>query len=481
MPDGQSASSLLTPREPPLVSAPVEQALLGILLSRVEMLDVMPAALRPETFGVEPHSDVMRQIIAVRDAVRQGAVLLQVAQALAPDDTDLREYLAGLLSAPVSFLHDDARSYADVLVDLARKRALFAMMDELRSDLLHRPDMPAQAMMSRTLARLDLIAAGQHETRPLVTMDEALDEALAAADLAAENGGVIGLSTGMPGVDNVLGGLVGGELVLIAGRPGMGKSALGWQWAVNVALQCRARPEQGGVFGASLEMKSRALAARALASHSGVDNQRLRQGTHGDYRHQLNMARAELDGLPLVIEDANNLTMAQIRLRAREARRRFGRLALIVIDHLHIVEPEQVDLRQRNETWIVGRMSNGAKAMAKEFDCPVLALAQLSRKLEERDDKRPLLSDLRQAGNLEQDADSVCFVYRQEYYLPTSAPEQKAGEGFEAHQARVRAWDELRANSAGRADLIFAKVRDGSPATIKMRWIGETTTFEDRE
>jgi replicative DNA helicase len=191
------------------------------------------------------------------------------------------------------------------------------------------------------------------------------------------------------------------------------------------------------------------------------------------------MARAELHDLPLLIDDAAGLTMKQIRLRARRASRAFGgKLALVVIDHLHIVAADERD-RDRGDTQAMGQISASVKRLAKEFNCPVLALAQLNRGVESRDDKRPNLSDLRQSGNLEQDADAVIFLFRAEYYLRDETPERKGGETQATYDAKCRAQREKIADAAGKGEAIFAKVREGATRTVHLTWHAETTSFED--
>jgi replicative DNA helicase len=271
-----------------------------------------------------------------------------------------------------------------------------------------------------------------------------------------------------------------GTLHILAARPGMGKSALGWQIAINAALACRDAGAPGGVFVQSLEMGAGELGERALSAFGSIPGELLQRGQHQHFRSALAMAREELADLSLEIDETASLSMQQIAMRAREVHRKFGGLSLVLVDHLHIIAPDADGARRGNgPTQAVGEISRGLKKLSKDLRCPVLALAQLNRGVEARDDKRPGLSDLRQSGDIEQDADSVVFLYRPEYYLPKDAPEQKVGETLIAWQARVRDYDEQKARLAGKAEAIFEKVRGGRPQIARLRWEAETTSFID--
>jgi len=226
----------------------------------------------------------------------------------------------------------------------------------------------------------------------------------------------------------------------------------------------------------SLEMSSRELGRRVLATAAEVPVTAMKYGRiNADQASRLVVARRELRGLPLKIDDAAGLTAAQIAGRARSLKRKG--LGLVVIDHLHIVRPDDLDSKQ-GATWAVGRISGAMKRLAKDCGVPVLLLAQLNRGVEGRDDKRPGLGDLRQAGDIEQDADAVGFVYRPEYYLG-SEPEPREGEARSKLDERRLAWCDRKAEVAGQAELIWAKIRDGETGTDQLRFDGPTTTFRE--
>ena len=225
-------------------------------------------------------------------------------------------------------------------------------------------------------------------------------------------------------------------------------------------------------------MSATQLAMRSLSVMSGIPLERLKTGRIDNGGERLLAARRELQSLPLWIDDGSGLTVGLIALKARSVKRTHG-LNLLMIDHLHIVRPDDQDVKL-GATWAVGRVSAGLKRLAKTLDCAVLVLAQLNRGVEGRDDKHPGLADLRQSGDIEQDADAVGFIYRPEYYLGAE-PEQTKGETREAHANNLARWERDRIRLKGKAELIFAKVRDGSTGTVTLRFNAETTSFSEPE
>jgi len=272
------------------------------------------------------------------------------------------------------------------------------------------------------------------------------------------------------------------EMIVLGARPGMGKSALGLQIGIAAAKQLRdiakAGGERKGVLVESLEMEAKQLGRRAIAAVANVPIAALKAGWHASFANQIVVGRREVHDLPLLIEDMPGQTVRQLHMRARAAARRFGKLGLIVVDHMHIVRPESADAKNGG-TWAVGQISNALKRMAKEFECPVLALAQLSRGVEGRDDKRPTLADLRYSGEIEQDADAIMFLYREEYYLPKGNPARKTGQTQEQYANACSDLERQRGAVKGKAEVIFAKVRDGEPQTKALNFDGPTTSFSE--
>lgn len=370
------------------------------------------------------------------------------------------------------------QAYAHAIHEAWQRRRLIEVGTALVDASFGGDEQPAD-LAARLAGDVDLVAASA--TRgDAVSFDDALTAALAAAERAMMGGGG-GISTGFRSIDDALGGLEPGTMTVLAGRPGMGKTALGLGIALNVARAAR-EDRAGGVAVVSLEMTATQLATRALASAANIPVHVIKRGdlnvSSADY---LVAARRELTGLPLSIDDVGGQTIAHIRLRLRQARRKLGgRLSLILLDHLHIVRPEADDAKHGG-AWAVGRISNSLKAMAKEFECPVLVMAQLSRGPEGREDKRPTLADLRQSGDIEQDADAVGFLYRAEYYLPKGEIDQLPNEADEKYRARCLRLEEDREKLRGKAELILEKVRDGEPCAVPLRWRAATTQFTEMD
>jgi len=451
-----------------LVNQNVECSLLGMLLGNPKLLSALPATFASDHYAVAGHADIHRAIVEVG---RPGApALLPVANLIAAGDRELREHLVGCLQSAVGFMPSTVAQYADILTDLHRRRGIVTLANEMRAGAYEQvADTTADAAVARALTGLDELVTQHGDGRACVSLADAADAAMRHADDVAA-GRVAGLSTGMPSVDDRLGRLESGQVIVLAGRPGMGKSALGLQWAVHAARQ------GAGVLAISLEMSAVELGRRALAVASGVPLAAMKRGAHAYHATALVQARREMQGLPFTIEDGGGLTAPMIALKARAAQRRHG-VGLILVDHLHIVRPDAGDSRNGG-TWATGQFSNAMKRLAKEFGCPMLLLAQLNRGPEGRDDHRPGLADLRHAGDIEQDADAVSFVYRAEYYM-RGQPEKLPGETEEKFANRKTGLERDREHARGKAELIVAKVRDGEPGTVPLLFSGATTSFSE--
>lgn len=452
-----------------LLAHETEQALLGALLIKPDLLRALPATFHPDHYGHPWHGDVHRAIVEV--GVPGVPAMLPVCQALAVNDPELRAYIVSLVQAMVSLLPAGIGPYADQVTDMHRRRGIVALADEMRAGAFASIGAgSADTAIARALTGLDSLTSASGGLGHSMTFNQAMDAAMDKADEASRLGGPSGLRTGMASVDAALGGLEDGTMTVLAGRPGMGKSALAHGWALSAARR------GVGVLEISLEMSAMQLGRRSLSAAAGVPLRALKAGQHGPYANRLLTARRELNNLPLTIEDGGGLTSALIALKARAAKRRHG-LGLIMVDHLHIVRPDDADARHGG-TWAVGRISGAMKRLAKEFECPVLLLAQLNRGVEGRDDKRPGLGDLRQSGDIEQDADAVCFIYRAEYYMG-NAPEPLTTESREQFANRLSKWEATKRAAAGKADLIIAKARDDAPGTVPLLFDGATTSFSE--
>jgi replicative DNA helicase len=321
------------------------------------------------------------------------------------------------------------------------------------------------------------IAPAQSNRHGPIMWGAAVQAALDAADrMAQRGGGIPGLSTGMQAVDDMLEGLERGTQTILAGRPSAGKSALGFQWLVAAARRGEA------CLAISQEMSAQQVARRALSAVSGVPVSLIKRGEHGRYAEELMLAWRELKDLPIMIEDGRGKSPAEMAGVARQCKQKLGRVDLLVLDHLQIAESDEVypgDRRANSKANQIGQITGALCRISRDFDCAVLTLSQLNRDPEKRDDHRPNMGDLKGSGDIEQDAEKVMFLYREEMYLSDDAPEAHDGEREEKHASRVEAWRQKRERAKDRADLIIAKNRDGTPGTIKLRFQGSTTSFSE--
>lgn len=475
----------ISQRMPP-TNIQAEQALLGAILANAKAYHAVADFLAPHHFADPVHAAIYeaagRRISAggIADAI---TLMAHFANSGILDEAGGTKYLAELLSAMVGIIH--APEYGRAIVDAWARRELIGAGEDLVNGAFDGSSDLGQLLdaVGRAIGAASGLPSG---TTPLISMDMALDAALTAAEQAANGNGPQGLMTGFAGLDRAYMGLMPGDLNILGARPAMGKSSLGFQIAINAGIASRdakiaSGANMGVVYVQSLEMQALNLGRRALAAFSEVPSTKIRTGDIRFVRSQLKYARAELDSLPLYIDETPALNIRQITARARELHRRHGKLALIMVDHLHIVGfDDDSAKRGYGATQEVGMVSRGLKRLAKELHCPVLALAQLSRGVEAREDKRPTMNDLRQSGEIEQDADTIAFVYRPEYYLG-HPPEMKPGEKRQEHAARLLAWDEQKDRVRGKAEVIMAKLRENEPRTVHMRWNGETTSFSERQ
>jgi replicative DNA helicase len=298
---------------------------------------------------------------------------------------------------------------------------------------------------------------------------------------------VSGLTTGLRDVDSKLGGLHPSDLVILAGRPGMGKTALATKIAFGAAkaLLGEARAEDANAQARaqvalfSLEMSAEQLATRLLSEESRISGDRIRRGDIGqrDFDRFVQVSR-DISALPIQIDDTPAITMSALRTRCRRLKRTRG-LALVIVDYLQLMRPA-AGTRPENRVLEISQITQGLKALAKEMEVPVLALSQLSRAVENREDKRPQLADLRESGSIEQDADCVMFVYRDEYYLEQRMPKEVAFDGNgDRFQTAMDEWQQKMAKAHNRADLIIAKQRHGPTGTVPLFFESEFTRFAD--
>ncbi len=374
----------------------------------------------------------------------------------------------------------NASDYARVIYDLALRRELIRLGGEIARAATGQgaDDLSARDQIESAEAQLFELAEKGTSSTGFVPFSEAVTGALTLAEEAFHrDGGLSGIATRLSDLDRQIGGLHKSDLIILAGRPSMGKTALATNIAMNIARNYRYEPQpdgtrktaDGGVVAFySLEMSADQLATRLLADASGVSGDRLRKGEIdvGEFS-RLKEAAMEISAAPLYIDDTGGLSLAKLTARARRLKRTVG-LDCIIVDYLQLVTVGDSSSTQ-NRVQEVSTITMGLKSLAKELAVPVIALSQLSRQVESRDDKRPQLSDLRESGSIEQDADIVMFVYRESYYVGRAEPR----EGTEEHLKWQEDMDRLR----GTAEVIIGKQRHGPIGTVRLSFDENVTRF----
>ncbi len=468
-----------------------EQALLGSLLVNNAAYSRVSDFLLPEHFYNPVHQ---RIYTAVTRLIERGQIADPVTlKGYFEQDGMLAEiggvqYLGRLAAAVVTIIN--AADYGRTIYDSFLRRQLIEIGTETVNDAYEPEiDFEARQLIEVTEKKLFDLATSGTADGGFQPFRQSMKEAAAMAQLAFKRSGkTSGVSTGFKGLDDLLGGLHPSDLIILAGRPSMGKSALATNIAFNVAKTYRAgqsaageiEPEDGGVVGLySLEMSSEQLATRILAEESGVPGDRIRKGEVGHQEFDAFVqASIRLESIPLFIDDTPALTLSAMRTRARRLKRQHG-LHLIVVDYLQLLQSPGRPGAEQNRVQEISEITRGLKALAKELHVPVIALSQLSRAVEQREDKRPQLSDLRESGSIEQDADVVMFVYRDEYYLNRAKPSQHADESTEKFNLRYEMWFNRCRDSAGKAEVIIGKSRHGPIGTVTLHFDGAITKFSD--
>ncbi len=452
-----------------------EQALLAALLHNNLAFEKVSEILLPEYFCHEIHGKVYH---AIGHLIERG----QVADVITlknffEQDPSLQEiggaqYLAQLAQSLISVIN--VQNYAELIHDLYLRRQLINMGENVVNQAFGMVlEVPAIKQIEAAEQKLFDLATLGHSDRGFVTFSKALTMSIASAEIAFKRDShIVGVTTGLRDVDKWLGGLHPSDLIIIAGRPSMGKTALATNIAFGAAQASLKQAQGGGIVGFfSLEMSAEQLATRLLAQEVGVSSDKIRRGdiTSQDFPKFLSVGRTLAD-LPLYIDDTPALSISGLRTRARRLKRKFG-LDLIVIDYLQLLHGSGVGGKAENRVQEISDITRSLKALAKELNVPVIALSQLSRAVEQREDKRPQLSDLRESGSIEQDADVVSFVFREEYYESRREPP----ENTDKH----REWQENMERIHNTAEFIIAKQRHGPIGSIKLYFEGSLTKFGD--
>ncbi|MBR0645583.1 replicative DNA helicase [Plastoroseomonas hellenica] len=475
-------------RMPPS-NAQAEQALLGALLANNKAYERIGEFLAEHHFADPIHGRIFRAIqrrieagqladvVTLRAEFEHGGVL---------DEVGGPPYLAQLLTAMVGVIN--AGEYGRVIYDAWLRRQLIDVGETIVNNAFGaEAELDARGQLENAEQQLFDLAKDGGGEGGFVSFERALADAVLLAEHAFSTpGGVSGLSTGLRDLDAKTGGLHPSDLIILAGRPGMGKTALATKIAFGAARALvriaqdkdpQAQPK-GGVAIFSLEMSADQLATRLLSEEARVSGDRIRRGdiSQRDFDNFVNVSR-EIGTLPLYIDDTPAITISALRTRCRRLKRTRG-LDLVVVDYLQLMRPA-AGTKPESRVLEISMITQGLKAIAKELSVPVIALSQLSRAVEQREDKRPQLSDLRESGSIEQDADMVMFVYRDEYYVRAQEPKATAFENPEKFEEAVERWKQRMNDAYNLADLIISKQRHGPTGTIPLFFEAEFTRFAD--
>ena len=458
-------------------SIEAEQQLLGAILTNNDIYDRVASVISADHFYDPVHARIY-DIAAARIAKNNLASPVTL-KAFMEDDEGLKElggpaYLARLAGAAISAFA--VRDYAQMIYDLAVRRDLIQLGRDIsaKAAKVDVASEPKEQIVEAEQALYKLAEQGTSEGG-FQSFLKAVTDAVNVANAAYQReGGLAGISTGLIDLDKKLGGLHPSDLLILAGRPSMGKTSLATNLAFNIAKAYKKglKPDgsegaiEGGVVGFfSLEMSAEQLAARILSEAAEVPSEQIRRGdmTEAEFRRFVEAAKA-LEACPLFIDDTPSIPIAQLAARARRLKRTHG-LDMLIVDYIQLVRGTS-----DNRVQEIGEISMGLKAIAKELNIPVIGLSQLSRQVESREDKRPQLSDLRESGSIEQDADVVMFVFREEYYKEREKP---GDHDLEA----MAAWQEAMDRLHGRAEVIIGKQRHGPIGTVDLSFEGRFTRF----
>jgi replicative DNA helicase len=475
----------LSQRLPP-ANMQAEQALLGALLSNNKAYERVSEFLVPEHFADAVHGRIYQ---AIQRRVEAGQLADAITLKAEFEHSDaLTEvggiaYLAQLLAAMVGIIN--AGEYGRAVYDAWVRRQLIEIGEtvvnnafgaEAELDGTQQVELAEQSLFNLTT---------EGASGGFISFERALTEAIVGAERAFKRSGhVSGLSTGLRDLDAKTGGMHPSDLLILAGRPGMGKTALATKIAFGAARAImreaaaqRSEPKsQVAIF--SLEMSAEQLATRLLGEEARISGDRIRRGDIGqrDFDRFVQVSR-DIAALPMQIDDTPALSLSAMRTRCRRLKRTKG-LALIVVDYLQLMRPS-AGTRPENRVLEISQITQGLKAIAKELQVPVLALSQLSRQVESREDKRPQLSDLRESGTIEQDADAVMFIYRDEYYLAQKTPKQMNFDNEQKFQDSLDKWQRDMEEVHNKSELIIAKQRHGPTGKIDLFFEAEFTRFAD--
>jgi len=462
-----------------------EKALIGAIFVNNRAYERVSEFLMPEHFALGEHTSIFKaiSILIERGQIADPITLkryFEQEQGLA--EIGGPAYLSDLAGSAVSVIN--AQEYGRIIYDLHLRRELIAIGEDIVNDA-YDGNVEQNATSQIEIAEqylYDLATEGQYEGG-FEEFKQSLTLSIEVAAAAHKRqGGLAGVGTCLTDLDKLLGGLHNSDLLILAGRPAMGKTALVTNIAFNAASLYKAtNGDEGAVVGFfSLEMSSDQLAARILGEQSEIPADKTRKGElSNDEFTRLAQAAQQINDTPIFIDDTPALTVSALRTRARRLKRQHN-LGLIIVDYLQLISGSA---SSRNDGRVneVSEITRGLKTLAKELEVPVIALSQLSRQVENREDKRPQLADLRESGSIEQDADVVMFIYRDEYYIEKAEPKQRPDEGMDKFAERMSMWEERLDRARGLAELIVAKQRHGPVGIVNLQFTGEFTRFANLE
>lgn len=459
-----------------------EKALIGALMYNNKAYDKVSEFLRAEHFADPMHTKVFEAMVALME---RGQIADPITlKSFFERDEQLVEnggdvYLVELAASAVTIIN--AAEYGRIIYDLYIKRELIHLGTEIVNNA-HSGEIESAALDQIQQAEqtlFNLASLGEVEGG-FISFRESLLAAVHHAQIAHQRGGgLAGVTTGLRDLDKILGGLHRSDLLILAGRPSMGKTALVTCIAYNAAYAHKmSNGKEGGVVGFfSLEMSAEQLAGRILSQACAINSSAMRKGemTNEEFERVI-VSSQELLDTPLHIDDSPGLTVSALRTRARRLKRQHG-LDLIIVDYLQLVSGSAETKNNRvNE---ISEITRGLKMLAKELEVPVIALSQLSRAVEQREDKRPQLSDLRESGSIEQDADVVMFIYREFYYLDRTEPVKRDSEGDDKFAERYQIWEQRCEEMVNRSEVVIGKQRHGPLGNVPLFFRGEFTQFGD--
>lgn len=463
-----------------------EQALLGAILVNNKAFEKVSEYLRPFHFADSIHVKIFEviskliqrghiaDVITLKNYFEQEGTLNEVGG---------HKYLIKLADSASPLTN--VEYYGQFIYDKYLRRELIATGYEIvNSAMKEDVDADANSQIEMAEKRLFELSNQGDIQGGFVSFGDALTTSLSLIEQAYQKEGKLsGLPTGLDALDNKTGGLNNSDLIILAGRPAMGKTALATNIAYNVAefmgrdknLDDKSR----GVAFFSLEMSADQLASRILSTVTQTPSHKMRTGELDESEFiRIAAGVRELESIPLYIDDSPGVNINTIRTRARRLKRNKG-LGLIVIDYIQLISGTGSKRSEGNRVQELSEISRGLKMLAKELNIPVIALSQLSRGVEQRDDKRPIMSDLRESGSIEQDADIVMFVFRENYYIHNAEPKRNTGETDEHFNKRTEEWQQRDKETANLGEVIIGKHRHGSTGTVKLFWDGQFARFSN--